>query len=691
MSDGDRQENVPGGHPATGALALGVDTGGTYTDAALVTWPEARVVDSAKALTTTQDLAIGVTGAIRAVLETGGADTASRIALVGLSTTLATNAIVEDVGPRVCLVLIGYDADLLRRFDLEDDLVTPDRVHVAGGHDGNGDERAPLDEAALVEALRRRRGRVEAFAVSAYFSTRNPDHERRACELVRLHGGDVPVTCGSELSGQLDSVRRATTVALNARLIPLLRGLVSTVRATLAACGVRAPLMVVKGDGSMVADELALERPVETILSGPAASVVGAWHLAGRRDAWVVDVGGTTTDIAALHEGLPRLARQGARIGGRRTMVEALDARTVGLGGDSHIRVEPGHRQTGRVDGGLHVGPRRVLPLSRLAHEHDADAILDELRRQRREGAEIRPAEFVVPQPGSPPQGETATRLLDLIGAAPRSLAALAEASSYGRLALAGLDELERHRRVLRAGFTPTDALHVLGLYVEHDAAAARLGAELLAPYLELTPEAFCERVVDEVSRRLAVEIAGKALVDEGIEEAWEHQEGAAALLARAFGEHPATALRARLDLDRPVILVGAPVATYGPGATARLHAEMVVPRHASVANAIGAVAGGVVQHLRVRVRPTTNEGVLHVLLPDGVLAVRTLEGAVELARERATRWLQERVHRAGADGVDVRFTRRDVSVPVRDGSGRTLVQTELHFTAVGKPLTGRH
>ena len=131
---------------------------------------------------------------------------------------------------------------------------------------------------------------------------------------------------------------------------------------TLAEWGIAAPLMVVKGDGSLVRAEWATRRPVETILSGPAASVVGAWHLAGRRDVWVVDVGGTTTDIGALHEGWPILNEEGATVGGWRTMVEAVDVHTAGLGGDSHVQLDD--------EGRLTIGPRRVVPLCLLASEH---------------------------------------------------------------------------------------------------------------------------------------------------------------------------------------------------------------------------------------------------------------------------------------------------------------------------------
>ncbi|HJP33565.1 MAG TPA: hydantoinase/oxoprolinase family protein [Candidatus Latescibacteria bacterium] len=663
-------------------LALGVDTGGTYTDAALVTWPETEVVTSAKALTTPADLAVGVSGAIHNALADAPDGATRRIGVVGLSTTLATNAIVEGVGNPACLILIGYDIELLRRFDLERHLVTDDVVFITGGHDGAGEETAVLDEEALIAAVARRHGKVDAFAVSGYFSVRNPAHENRARELIRDHGGDLPVTCGGDLTGELDSVRRATTAALNARLIPLLSGLVTTVRSTLDEVGVQAPLMVVKGDGSMVSAEFALERPVETILSGPAASVVGAWHLAGRRDAWVVDVGGTTTDIAVLSDGLPRLDPEGAHVGGWRTMVETLHVHTVGLGGDSHVRVDE-HR---RISEALQVGPRRVVPLSLLAQEHDG--VIAELRRQHGAGAEEYPGEFVLPLAGQDGRtSEQSRRLLQEIGGVPRSLTSMAEASTYGRLALAGLEELERRRLVVRAGFTPTDALHVLGRYHAHDGEAARLGAELLGQLMGLSAEAFCERVVDGVSRRIAVEVAAKALSDEGTEPGWEQDAGAEALIARAFGEHEGSDLSTRFELRRPLVLVGAPVEAYGPGAAERLHTELVVPTHASVANAVGAVAGGVVQHLRVQVRPTERDGIFHVLLPDGIVAVRSLEAGVRIAHERATAYLRDLVHRAGADGVDVGVARNDLTAPIRGESGVALVETELVFTAVGKPL----
>src|SRR5262249_57514246 len=167
-----------------------------------------------------------------------------------------------------------------------------------------GDEQAPLDVPALEAAIQAHAPNVAAFAVSGFFSVRNPAHELAARALIgRLTG--KPVSGGRELTSKLDAPRRALTTALNARLIPQLQQLIRAVEGLMAEKDVRVPLMVVKGDGSLVSAEFALARPVETILSGPAASVVGARHLAGEEDVVVADMGGTTTDIALLTRGLP--------------------------------------------------------------------------------------------------------------------------------------------------------------------------------------------------------------------------------------------------------------------------------------------------------------------------------------------------------------------------------------------------
>jgi N-methylhydantoinase A/oxoprolinase/acetone carboxylase beta subunit len=665
-------------------VALGIDTGGTYTDAVLVDYASGQVLGGAKSLTTRRDLSLGIGRAVGAVLAAQAVSPAE-IGLVALSTTLATNAIVEGKGSSICLLLIGYDQELIQQYGFERDLVTRDVVYLDGGHDAAGNEVQPLDEGAAREAILARRDRVEAFAVSGYFSVRNPAHELRVRALVDELAG-LPVTCGHELSTRLHAVRRATTAALNARLIPLLQELIATVRGTLTAKRIQAPLMVVKGDGSLVRADWAMRRPIETILSGPAASVVGAWHLAGRRDVWVVDVGGTTTDIAVLRDGRPRLNPAGAQVGEWQTMVEAVDVHTVGLGGDSLVSLaSPGSSTVGGQ--GVLIGPRRVVPLCLLARENPE--IVDELRRQ----ADTRRREELLGQfvlnhrPPSAPLSEQEQEVLRQLETGPRSLVSLVDDVRYGSLLLRRIEALEARRLVLRAGFTPTDALHVLGLFCHWDVEASRLGADLLAALAGLSSEAFCQRVVANTSDRVTTALVSKVLSDESGPPDWRQEPAAAALLARALGALPASDLGCRLKLGRPVVAVGAPVEAYLPRVAQQLDTELVIPPHAEVANAVGAVAGGVIQQIRVIIRPLDGDQAFRIHLPDGVRDLASLEESVAYAQQIVSRLLAARAHEAGADQVEVQMQRVDRNVPVAAGWGQTIhLGTDLTFIAVGRP-----
>jgi N-methylhydantoinase A/oxoprolinase/acetone carboxylase beta subunit len=655
-----------------------------------------EVLASAKALTTRHDLSIGIGEAMAAVFAAAQRPRRSlqpeAVDLVALSTTLATNAIAEGQGSPVCLLLIGYDRELMEQYGFQQELATDDVVYLRGGHDVLGNEVAPLDEDAAREAILARRDKVEAFAVSGYFGVRNPTHELRVRKLVeeltapargQPQGLSLPVTCGHELTTRLNAVRRATTVALNARLVPLLRELISTVRQTLDEQAIAAPLMVVKGDGSLVRAEWAMQRPIETILSGPAASAVGAWHLAGRRGVWIVDVGGTTTDIAALNGGQPRLNPEGARVGGWRTMVEAVDVHTAGLGGDSHVRFD---RQ-----GQLLIGPRRVVPLCLLASQHPE--VVDELRRQataQKKGDEL--IQFVISwrRPANWLSDEDAA-LLRRLEAGPQSLALLTSETRYSWLLRRRIEELETRRVVQRAGFTPTDALHVLGRFQQWNAEASRLGAEMLAAREGLSVENLCEQVTQGVSARVATELVSKVLEDEVGRPDWEREPSAAVLLERALNGPRDGDLGCELRLRRPLVAIGAPVGAYLPRVAERLHTELIIPPHAEVASAVGAVAGGVIQRLRVLISSLDGGERFRLHLPDGVHDFVDLEQAVGYAQQVMSARAEALARQAGAGQVEVRMARADRGAKIAAGWGQEVyLGTELSFTAVGRPSPAR-
>jgi len=664
-------------------VALGIDTGGTFTDAVLVDLDNGRVLAGAKALTTRHDLAIGIAGAIGNVLAaTRAAENRVQpgdISLVALSTTLATNTIAEGHRASVCLILIGYDPGLLQAFDLTKDLAAEDVVYLRGGHDGAGNEVEALDEAGAREAILAHRHRVEAFAVSGYFGVRNPEHEIRVRTMVEELTG-LPVTCGHELTSRLDSVRRATTVALNAHLILPLRELIASVQRTLRELGIAAPLMVVKGDGSLVRAEWAMHRPIETILSGPAASVMGAWHLSGRRDMWAVDVGGTTTDIAALRGGWPSLNLDGAVVNGWRTMVEAVDVHTTGLGGDSQVWFDR--------EGALHVGPRRVVPLALLAGEHPY--VVADLQRAVATPAERRDdatAEFfTLARRSAATLDDEDERILQHLERGPQSVARLAQQTNLGWLTRRRLAGLEARGLVRRAGFTPTDALHVLGRFTLWNADAARLGAALLAAQMHLDVNGFCQRVVTAVSDKITKELVGKILGD-GLPAARLSEDGIdGALLARALHHDETSDLQTTLTLTQPIVAIGAPVAAYVPDVARHLHTELIIPPHADVANAVGAVVGGVIQRIHALINPCDDDGHVRLHMPESLREFATVDDAIRYAEQTLIPYVTRLAHDAGAEHVEVQVTRHDRKAPTARGGEEIYLGTELTFTATGRP-----
>jgi len=658
-------------------LALGIDTGGTYTDAVLVDHDTGQVLAGAKALTTRRDLAVGIRAAMAAVFADSPWSHAD-VTLVGLSTTLATNTLAEGQRGAVPLFLIGYNRDLMQQYGFEAALPTGDVVYVRGGHDEQGNAVAPLDEETLTAAILARRDTAEAFAVSGYFAVRNPTHELRARELVETLTGR-PVTCGHELSSKLNAVRRATTVALNAHLIAPLTELIGSVQRTLADWGIAAPLMVVKGDGSLVRAEWAARRPVETILSGPAASVVGAWHLGGRRDGWVVDVGGTTTDIGALRDGWPVLNDEGATVGGWRTMVEAVDVHTAGLGGDSHVRLD--------AEGRLLIGPRRAVPLCLLASEHPA--VGAELHRQAADPLRRRDlgaAEFITlgrPANGRRAEGDDA--LLADLARGPRALLQIIEQKRAGPLLRRQIEALETWGLVRRAAFTPTDALHVLARFTRWDVEAARSAATVLARQAGLAVETFCEQVVAGVARQVATELVSKVCEDAGVRPDWEGQPAAGFLLRQALDGRGDVGLQCAFSLPWPVVAIGAPVAAYLPQVAARLHTELVIPPYAEVANAVGAVAGGIIQRRQVLIRPLGDEHGVRLHLPDGIRDFEQVEAAVRHAEAVMLPQVEALAIQAGAEQVVTQVARHDQIVP-DTGRGEIYLGTELTFVATGRP-----
>ncbi len=661
------------------AYFLGVDTGGTYTDAVIVDDAAQNVLGKAKSLTTRADLALGIGRAADAALAAAGVR-ADEIALVSLSTTLATNALVEGQGGRVALVFIGFDAGDLERGGLTEALKGDPVILLDGGHSHAGTEAAALDLARLETELPALAEQVMGFAVAARFATRNPAHEIAARDLIRRLTGR-PVTCSHELSANLNGPKRALTAVLNARLIGMIDRLVAACERHLAAAGIAAPLMVVRGDGALISSAMVRERPIETILSGPAASIVGARWLTGAQDALVSDIGGTTTDIALLKGGLPEIDPEGAEVGGFRTMVEAVAMRTWGLGGDSEV-----HLQTAGLTGGLRLGPRRLMPVSLLATEAGemVHAALD--RALATETAGEFDGRFVVPMGGQ--AGGLNAREATVLARITRPMP-MAQALTT-RIEVAALERLVARGLVMISGVTPSDASHVLGRLDAWDGAAAEKALTLIARRRtgagdRFAPDAatLAQAIVDQLTAQTADCLLEAAFAEDP---AFAGQSPAALarhplLAAGLRGHSGVVALSARLAV--PVIGLGASAPAYYGAVGEKLRCKTILPEHAGVANAIGAVVGQVSQRATGLVS-SPGEGRFVAHLPEGLQTFTSQDAALDALEAALRADAGRRARAAGAEDLHI-TARRDIRAAEVEGRAM-FIEATVTVTASGRP-----
>lgn len=357
---------------------LGIDAGGTHTDAVLLAClvmaegagaPAARLVGCAKVCTRHNDLPRSVREVLAELAKTVMGKAApqcdfGRITRVTLGATLAVNALVQNRADRVGLAVSAGPGLDPRRFTLGRHVCV-----VPGGLDHRGVEVSPLRTEALHEAAASWQAEgVAAVACVSKFSPRNAAHEQAMAEAVRHAAPQMPVTEGHRLSGRLNFPRRLATAYFNAAVGRLHGEFLDAVEAALAGAGIRAQVRLLKADGGAVPLELSRREPVQSILSGPAASVMGVLALCHGSDAMrqgcslLLDMGGTTTDMALFVDGSPVVDRDGMRLEGRRTLVRALATVSIGVGGDSLITVDAAAGADMPLVRRVKVGPLREGP-----------------------------------------------------------------------------------------------------------------------------------------------------------------------------------------------------------------------------------------------------------------------------------------------------------------------------------------
>jgi len=538
------------------AYCIGIDTGGTYTDAVLLETLSGRVIAWRKERTTPHDLSIGVGRALAGLLHQSAQ--AREVTQLAVSTTLATNAVVEGRGARVGLFVLGY----VRHFKLP----VVANIFLKGGHTITGEEDEPLDLEGLVDTLPALADEVDSYAVCGAMSIKNPTHELVAREAIRLID-PKPVFCSHQVSTHPGMLERSATACLHAKLMPLMTDFLASIQRSMLAVGLDCPVTIICGNGQGEPLDRIADQAAITMASGPAATArFGA--ACGPASALVVDVGGTTTDICLIKDGRPLLNREGCTIGEWRTHVEAVDMYTSAAGGDSHVACHQ--------DGRIALKNSRVQPLAmtpdlpdpRTWLRLDTDPIL------------------VLPVAGLNPetvQDDAILRHLAQHGPTPPSIIA-AQTGIDGIVLEKRLERLMFLQQVVLVGFTPTDALHGLGILRIGDPEASRNGAAVLADQMGLSAETLCRRVIAETEA--AIETILLTYLARSV---WQDGQGAPFLNRR---DNDLFALRFTLKL--PIIGIGAAARCFLPGVAERLGTTVAFPDHCEVGNAIGAALIGI-------------------------------------------------------------------------------------------------
>lgn len=655
-------------------IRLGIDTGGTYTDAVVVDMDGTKVLAKAKSLTTKGDLVRGILSAIDALPP----ETLKLVEHVALSTTLATNACVEGKGDRAKLIIVGTTDEVLHRVDARgkfgipyEDVLT---VEYEGSYDGD-DVRIP-DWEKLYEDNRTFFEEAGSFGIASLYSRNNGAIvEKSGAAFLRERFGKFVVEA-TTVAMEPNVIGRGATALLNARLIPVVGDFLDAIASALEKRNLDVPVSIVRSDGTLMSEELARTRPVETILSGPAASVTGAQALAGSPESLVVDIGGTTSDISIIHGNRPNRT-SGILIGGWKTQVAGVSIDTIALGGDTVVRYTKNSR--------LELGTRKATPLCIAASRWPE--VKEHLRSYYAKACSDFRSRYellyLLRDPGDPKRYTgPEQQLLELLRDGPVQL-------FDPRMDILGLklERLEGEGIIMRCGMTPTDAMHLKGDFDTFDVEASILGARcLLKSYRGLEAAENDDEVAklaDEIYDLAKLRLCGQVVRAFAQDQYWPDSPielgGQLQTIVNAAwerrndeGSRPFTI---GFNCDATLVGVGAPTHVFLKEVAKVLNAPCAVPEHAEVANAVGAAASSVSVEQEVRIHPLRgSDGVVQgyqVRSREASEVHEVMEDALEAARNMARTQALAEARRRGAEGNPPCVIKEDKIVYIATGASQ--------------------
>lgn len=656
-------------------IGVGIDTGGTYTDGVIYDFDSKKILSNKKALTTKEDLSVGIGN----VLDGLPQDLLRQCEIVSLSTTLATNACVEEKGGRGKLIFIGADKDVVERTGNQYGLPEQDEIFFLSGQINYSGEVVKEPEwDYFAENIKTWINDAEAVAIVQQLGIRNSSTEKKVKQIIN-DKFDLPAVCGHELFSDLNYIKRGSSALLNARLVPVIKEFLLSIKTSLKKRNLEIPIVIVRSDGSLMSEKFTQVRPVETLLCGPAASVMGAIELSKENNSIVIDMGGTTTDMALIKNGEPKKTIDGVKIGRWKTFVKSVYIDTFGLGGDSFVRTDKNKK--------VILGETRVIPLCIASQRWPA--IRKKLKKL-----------VISPVSGYEPHHEFFCKAKNIINYSNYSAEelklfnALKEgpliyheaAEVIGKKSYQYyMDKLEQEGVIMRCGLTPTDMMHIKGDFTAFDREASLLGAEYLSGTMGIGIDALGDKVYGKVQKKIYVNVVRMLLEDKypnfnsnGIDEniiniiddSWNKN-----INSEFFGIGFFT--------NACLIGVGAPTHIFLPAVAKVLGCKYIIPDHASVANAVGAIVGSYSATSSVDIRKDIHGG-FTVFGKEGNYTYNNYDDAVEKAEEIAIVEAREEIIKRGC-GKNI----KDISVWINEDSKKDtppfFFGKTIYATAVSK------
>ncbi|WP_373484409.1 hydantoinase/oxoprolinase family protein [Acetobacterium sp.] len=660
-------------------IGIGIDTGGTCTDVVAYNFEDETIIAYGKTLTTKEDLSIGIGKALDKLPR----ECVEQAEVIALSTTLATNACVENKGGRAKLVLFGIERETVFKVGSNYGLTMDDSLcFIDSKTKPTGKIVAAPDWVHFEEKLRDHFESCDAVGlVEMYAKKTGAQFEKKAHAMIKEQLR-IPAVCGYELFSENNIVKRGASALLNARLIPVIEEFLRSVEKALAERQITAPFVIVRSDGSLMTEKFTATRPVETLLCGPVASVMGAVALSREENSMIVDMGGTTTDIAFVKAGVPQRVKTGVRIGKWDTFVKGLFVDTFALGGDSGVIID---------DGKLVLENEKVMPLciaarkfptlvNYLKKEDDSRALYRNQQKEIYLGLKN-----IADRPAYSSKEKT---IAGNLYKNPMSLEALGKKLETVVLN-SQIERMVREGILIRCGVTPTDVMHIKGDFDKYNREASEYGVNIMARSLGVQPEELGEQIYDEVKRKLYFNIV-RIMIEDAFPDI--RAAGLGTQLEsiindnfrRAKTETGSTEFfGCQLSTPSALIGVGAPTHIFLKDVARMLGTQAYSSEYSKVANALGAVIGKVSATVTIDVSYNQEMDDYVVYGRGERQSFKELEKAKLVAQALAQEKVKEEAINRGADD-NLTLTYRDEEMVVDTEFGSLYMGYKVIATASG-------